>query len=265
MEIKKKSITIFLFGVIGTLLIACNKESQTSINKLPVVEAYLISGKQLSVKLYYQKSLSDTTQYGSPIIGQELYVSDGDKTIELTETKKGTYTFSDTSFLVVGKTYTLKFNYNLVSVTAKTVIPPKNQNFSSKYVTVNYPGATTDKIDTLNKFTWSNPDSLNHVLVFININGTYTPISTKMSGFRERIYQVDTKRKSNYYITTSDFSYYGQYKVILMSVNQEYIDLVNSDASNSNTEKLLNMPTNVVNGLGIFTAIQTDTLNFNLY
>ena len=101
--------------------------------------------------------------------------------------------------------------------------------------------------------------------MFININGTYTPISTKMSGFRERIYQVDTKRKSNYYITTSDFSYYGQYKVILMSVNQEYIDLVNSDASNSNTEKLLNMPTNVVNGLGIFTAIQTDTLNFNLY
>jgi hypothetical protein len=51
---------------------------------------------------------------------------------------------------------------------------------------------------------------------------------------------------------------------VLLSVNQEYIDLLQSNAAGANSQSLVNTPTNVVNGLGIFTAMQSDTLSFNL-
>ena len=53
--------------------------------------------------------------------------------------------------------------------------------------------------------------------------------------------------------------YYGNYKVILMRVNQEYINMLNNSSTSS--QNLTNAPTNVTNGLGIFTAMQADTLS----
>ncbi len=268
MEIKKiSSATLLLFSIVMVLQVSCKKESQNTTTGLPVVEAYLIAGHPLSVKLYYQKSLTDTAKYGSPITGQELYVSNGNTKVKLTETAKGTYTYSDMTFLSAGKTYSLSFTYLLKSVTAKTVMPAKPQNFSTAHVSVTYSGSTSGNttMDTLNTFTWANPDSLNHVLVFYNINDSYFPIGNRMGRPGERASEVDTKRKAVYYITTTDFSYYGNYKVILLRVNQEYINLLNSNTSGSNSQNLLNIPTNVVNGLGIFTSLQADTLNFNLY
>jgi hypothetical protein len=268
MEIKKtSSAAVVLFSLVVALLVSCKKESQTTTTSLPVVEAYLMAGHPLSVKLYYQKSLTDTAKYGSPITGQELYVSDGSTTIKLTETARGTYLYSDTAFLTAGKTYALTFTYLLKDITAKTVMPAKPQNFATQHISVTYsaPTSGTPSIDTLNKFSWTNPDSLNHVLVFYNINDTYFPVGNRMPGAGVRVYEIDTKRKSVYYITTANFSYYGSYKVILLSVNQEYINLLNSNTSGSNSQNLLNIPTNVVNGLGIFTSLQADTLTFNLY
>ena len=264
MEIRKNTFNFFMLGIIAIMHMACTKDSTNLITNLPVVQAYLMPGKPISVKLYYQKSLTDTSKYGSPITNQVLFISDGVNNVQLTETQKGTYTYSDNTFLAVGKTYTLSFNYLSSKVTAKTVIPQKPTNFATQHSTVYFAGSSTDKIDSLNKFTWSNPDSTNHIIVFVNVNGTYTPIAKRVFGNREIISQFDTKRKSYYYITTSNFSFYGQYQVILLSANQEYIDLVNSDASGVNTQKLLNVPTNIVNGLGIFTGLQADTLNFNL-
>jgi len=268
MEIKKYvSATFVLFSLVAALLVSCQKESQSATTDLPVVEAYLMAGHPLIVKLYYQKSLTDTARYGAPIIGQQLYISDGSTKVKLTETTKGTYTYSDTTFLTVGKTYALSFSYLSKEVSAKTVMPAKTQNFATQYVSVTYAGSATGNTttDTLNKFTWNNPDSLNHVLAFYNINDTYFPIANRRGGAGERVYEVDTKRKAVYYITTTDFAYYGDYQVTLLSVNQEYINLLNSNTSGSNSQNLLNIPTNVVNGLGIFTALQADTLNFNLY
>ncbi|WP_295676129.1 DUF4249 family protein [uncultured Mucilaginibacter sp.] len=259
-------ILLLCFAVI--IISACKKESTGSSSVyLPVVEGYLMPGQALSIKLYQQKSLTDTAKYGAAISGMQVYVSDGSTKVQLSESPKGTYTYSDQGFLAEGKTYTLQFNYLTYAVSAKTVMPGKPTNFATQYGSVTLSSTTTTDPNTSNttidKLTWDNPDSLNHVLVFYNKNGADFPLSS-FGGNRPANFELNTNRASYYNLTQATFPYYGHYTVTLLRVNQEFIDLIKSNTSNSTSQNLTNIPTNVVNGYGIFTAMQSDTLSFNL-
>lgn len=262
MEIKK-----YLLLALGAMLLqfSCKKDTANTTTTLPVVEAYLVAGHAVSVKLYQQKSLTDTAKYGTPITGLQLTVSDGSNVVQLTESAKGTYTYSDTTFLTTGKTYALAFKYLTNIVTARTTMPGKPQGFATQYTSVSVTASSTPNStpDTINRFTWTNPDSLNHILVFKNPDGIAFPLYNRGNSTKTD-FEINTERKAVYYVTPQIFPFYGHYKVILMRVNQEYIDLLKSNTSQSTSQNLVNTPTNVVNGFGIFTAMQTDTLSFNV-
>jgi len=242
------------------LLGSCKKDSQSSTGK-PVVQSYLVAGKVLTVRLYTQKTLTDTEKYGPALTGLKPTVSDGTTIVNLTETAKGIYTYADSTFLVSGKTYALSFVYNSVTISAKTVMPAKPQGFATQFTSVDYTSTDATTRDTINRFTWQNPDSLNHVLVFIGLDGASFPVNSFYNGSTN--FEEDTKQRSVYYVLPSIFPYYGRYQVLLYSVNQEYINLLKSNASGANSQNLLNTPTNVINGVGIFTAMQADTVSFS--
>ncbi|WP_428330893.1 DUF4249 family protein [Mucilaginibacter sp.] len=269
MEIRKSPLKYILLLCLltGIVIASCKKQNvDTTTVNLPVVSAYLIPGQSISVKLYKQKDLTDTAVYGSPITGQQLSLSDGSSTVKLTESAKGTYTYSDLSFLVAGKTYTLTFNYLTFAVSAKTVMPAKPQNFATQYTGITVTSSSSgpnSTLDTLDRMTWSNPDSLNHILVFNNDDGIAFSLNSFGNNSKPN-FEVNTNQKSVYYITPNIFPYYGHYHVVLLSVNQEYIDLLKSNTSSANSNNLSNTPTNIVNGYGIFTAMQSDTLKFNV-
>ncbi|TSJ43390.1 DUF4249 family protein [Mucilaginibacter corticis] len=266
MEIRKYLPAIILPVFIAiAMLTACTKENtDNKTTSLPVIQSYLVPGQPISVKLSTQKALTDTATYGSPITGISLYLSDGSQKVQLTESTPGTYTYADQSFLVTGKTYSLQFTYQGNAVSASTVMPAKPVNFSSQYtgVTVTTGGGPGAASTVLNTFAWSNPDSLNHVLVFKAINATYAINS--FGGTRPANSQTNTNRGSTYNVTENSFSYRGTYQIILFSVNQEYINLLNNNARTS-SQNLTQIPTNIVNGFGIFTAMQADTLAFTVY
>ena len=99
-----------LVGIVVLMLGACKKDDSDSLSvNLPVVEAYLMPGRTITVKIYQQKSLTDTAKYGKPITGLHLSVSNGSNSLQLSESAKGVYTDSDQSFLKTGKTYQLQF------------------------------------------------------------------------------------------------------------------------------------------------------------
>jgi hypothetical protein len=268
MEITIRYIkTILSIGLTVLVLSACKKDSSNANSVyLPVVEGYLVPGNTISVKLYQQKSLADTSKYGLPLTGVKVYVSDGSQSIQLAETIAGTYAHADQNFLVAGKTYTLQFNYLTYSVSAKTVMPARPVSFTTQYtgLTITTPSTPTTAGITLDKLSWDNPDSVNHVLVFNNLDGSGFPFGNPR-GNRQINFQVNTNNASYYNITQNIFSYYGHYKVVLLRVNQEYTDLIKSNTSGSTSQNLANIPTNVINGYGIFTAMQADTLNFNVF
>lgn len=267
MEIKKHLIKLNLLIVTSVVLIlaACTKQSvNTSVN-LPVVEGYLVEGNALTVKLYQQKNLTDTAKYGTAIRGLSVYVSDGTNKVLLTESPAGTYTYADKSFLVTGKTYTLSFQYLTYSVSAKTVMPTKPTNFASPHGNIYIAQSTVNStLDTSDVLSWDNPDSLNHVLAFKNADGASFSLNS-MGGSRLPNFELNTNQGSSYAVTQRTFAYYGHYTVLLFRVNQEYVDLIKSNTSNSTSQNLSNTPTNIVNGYGIFTAMQADTLSLNVF
>ena len=265
---KKYALKWNLFLSLAVLMItACTKQNaDTNSVNLPVVEAYLIPGHSLSVKLYQQKSLTDTAKYGQAITGLSVYVSDGSKNVQLTESPAGTYTYSDQSFLVTGKTYTLQFKYLTYTVSAKTVMPGKPTNFATQYgtITISTTSGPGTNNTTLDELSWDNPDTLNDVLVFNNLDGSAFPINA-FSENRPVNFEINTNRASFFNVTQAIFPYYGHYQIVLLRVNQEYIDLIQGNTSSSTSQNLTSLPTNIINGFGIFTAMQADTLNLNVF
>jgi len=253
----------FLSLVIFALLFSsCKKEQVSNTANEPVVISYLMPGQVISVKVYQQKSITDTTTYGSLIGGLALTISDGSKTINLTETSTGTYTYSDLTYLTAGKTYTLKFNYQNTLVSASTLMPSKPLNFAASRIYFNMPYTLQGLINTIAvSFSWSNPDSLYHVLVFKNDN--IAPFDIHPERNNPVNFSLNANQAASYDVGYSTFNYIGIYWAMLYSVNKEYINLLNSNA-NATSQQLANPPTNVNNGYGIFTAVQADTIRLTL-
>lgn len=266
MEIKTYTRHIALTLIGSLLLLASCKKNQSDIlatNK-PVVEAYLVPGTTLSIKVYQQKSLTDTATYGAALTGLSISVSDGSKSVKLTESASGTYTYADQSFITGGKTYTMEFTYANALISATTIMPGKPQNFTLSDSVFHVPSTINPLYADVARATlrWSNPDSLYHLLVFKNLDNDPYYISYIRSN-NEPSFQINAERASYYNLVQSSFNYYGHYKVILMRVNQEYINILTTNISRD-SQALLNEPTNVTNGLGIFTAMQTDTLSLRV-
>ncbi|MFC0515661.1 DUF4249 family protein [Mucilaginibacter angelicae] len=267
MEIKTYLRYSFPGLIAGCLMMvsACKKNSSdlNAVNK-PVVEAYLVAGQPLSVKVYQQKYLTDTATYGAALTDLSINVSNGVQTVKLTETANGTYTYSDAAFVTAGKTYSMQFTYDNVAISASTVMPGKPEGFKLTDSVFHVPNtidpAYNDKV--LQTVTWTNPDSLQHLLLFKNTDSNPFEIIAVRSN-RNPSFEINTERTSTYSITQTTFKYYGAYKVILLRVNNEYINVLTTNTRGS-SQNLVNTPTNVVNGLGIFTAMQADTLNLRV-
>jgi len=266
MEIKTYTRYIVLGLVTGLFLLSACKKNNSDIlatNK-PVVEAYLIPGQPLSVKVYQQKLLTDTATYGPALTGLSISISDGSKSIKLAESASGTYTYADQSFITNGKTYTMQFNYDNVTISATTIMPGKPANFTLSDSVFHVPSSVNPLYADVVRGTikWTNPDSLYHLLVFKNLDNDPYYISYIRSENKPS-FQINTDQASYYNLLQSSFNYYGHYKVILMRVNKEYIDILTTNISR-NSQTLINEPTKVTNGLGIFTAMQTDTLSLRV-
>jgi hypothetical protein len=256
-----------LLGLVAIMFFAqgCNKQNvDTSLINKPVVEANLIPGEILTLKLYKQKSVTDTNKYGNAVSGLQVYVSDGNKKVLLTETTSGVYIYSDLTFLTGGKTYTLQFTYLTYAVSAQTIMPSQPTNFAmtdtSVHISTNISGPNST-VDTLDKLTWTNTAAFNHIIVFHNLSGNDLRL-TNYHGTPSS-FEVNTDNKASYFATNNTFGYYGIYNIILLRVNQEYIDYIKSNTNSATSQTLTNTYTNIVNGYGIFTGMQAakDTLH----
>lgn len=254
-----KLLGLFFFS--SLILASCKKSERTDNSNKPVVIGYLVPGQPITVKVYEQKGLSDTATYGAPIGGLQLKISDGNKTVALSETSTGVYAYNDVTFLATGKTYSLQFTYNGTNVTASTVMPGKPTGFTTTKTLINLPAGTTftpgEEDSIAVTFRWKNLDSLNHVLVFKNEDSDPFKLKTQFNS--QPNFTINPKKAEYYDVHQRTLDYLGIYDVILFRVNQEYIDALTTNA-NTTSQKLTDPPTNVTNGYGIFTAMQADTI-----
>lgn len=271
--LKKILNVIVILSVIFMVMLhaACKKESTSGTENQPVIESYLIPGQPLKVKVYEQKGLTDTASYGASVSGLQVQISNGSQNITLTESVTGTYTHADEGFLMAGKTYILTFEYNGIKVSASTVMPAKPKGYTATKDSINLPFSNitggagspfTGEADSIAvTYKWTNPDSLYHVIVFKN--DETSPSKANQRSNRPANFTLNVKQTDKYDAYYRIFDYIGTYRAILYAVNKEYSDVLTSN-TNTSSQKLTNPPGNIVNGFGIFTAMQTDTLRLRI-
>ena len=165
-----------------------------------------------------------------------------------------------------GNEYKFEFEYAGNKVWATTSIPAAPQNFTcdaedGRLQHTNRLSEESDTVRTIN-YTWDNPDSDYH-LFYINNFETWTSYIYNYYKPTQRYLTSDPQNDTIHSVNSLGFYMFGRHHMILFKVNQEFIDLYYYQSTGSQT--LVNPPTNINNGYGIFTGINSDTLILTLY
>lgn len=257
---------ILFFAALSVSYFACKKdEGDLTMAARPVIESYLIAGKPVTIKVYDQKGLLDTASYGAPITGLSLSFTSGTKTVKLNEIAAGVYSSSDPDLIVPGKSCAFSFDYNGYTVSAETAVPGVPVNFKASSLEQVVPDPMSDTSQTsFNSitFSWSNPDGGYYLMIFRNRESSPTRIG-KFGFGSYRTIEEYLAQASSFKTQRMTFNFAGYYDTYLYHVNSEYNNIINSSANSS--LNLTNPPTNIKNGLGIFTAMSCDSLLLHVY
>jgi hypothetical protein len=262
----KIKIIIGLTGII-TLLSACTKYD-SEFTDIPVIEAYLRPGESLTMTVRRQIPFSSDVVYSSDNIDNlSITIRNNDKDYLLTPLGDGKYA---TSSLIVsaGERYELSFTYNSKNVSAYTEVPLKPLNFiqSAKSVSVMRMDSTSGppsggrwEMPEPLTLTWDNDDGSYYIVVVENAEEILDPV--RDFGDEERPegrFRKAPTTAAGLQMRPQEFQYFGQHRLILNHVLPDYASLY--DETSSSSQNLTNPSTSIINGYGIFTGLNADTL-----
>ena len=254
------------FIIILLALNACDSTTELDLKEDTVVlDAYLYAGQAIdSIKVSLSNAASDTTDFET-LDDLIITISDDNQSIELEPMGNGYYQKLD-FFIETETNYSISFEYKETTISASTYIPAKKEATISlseieiEPITPGKPpsGTPHEPIEV----TWNNSEGDYYYVLTQNIEENPEYIITALNGNDTRrrfsfitepqiidTYNVDARR---------DIQQYGTHEVIVFRVNPEYAALYETSGTTSNN--LVQPPTNVENGLGIFTGVSSDTL-----
>lgn len=246
-------------------LSACQKiQLQTADSNVAVVEAYITPGNQLSLKVFRQLMFENGDTTITYLNDLDLKVSDGEQWFTLSNQDSGIYV-NPAIQIEPGMLCSMAFDYNGEAISAETYIPGKPEDFSSSASSIEAftfsdgVGGPPEMSDPI-ALSWLNPEEDYFLIVVENIEDNPSLINDlddeddrPQPVFRNTPIQSDSLD-----INARMFSYYGTHQIILFKLNPEYAALYEQLSSSS--LDITAPPSNIVNGLGIFTGINSDTL-----
>jgi hypothetical protein len=266
---KNKNIII---GLILLLAISsCTKVQEVEYDVSPVIEAYLIPGQIVRLELSAEIPYQNTESTDVDINTLTIQISDGTNSTIMNNIKDGVYITEDSFIVEEGKSYSMEFLFGETEVYANSFVPLKPTGFIASASSIIVPevsygshGSMTDFPDPIN-LDWDNPDGDYHMVVVECIEDDPELINDTTEGMgRPGMMFINQPDKSDFYdISYMNFSYYGTHRVILFKLNSEYAALY--EDSGSTSQSLTVPPTSIVNGYGIFTGINSDTVYVDVY
>jgi Domain of unknown function (DUF4249) len=242
--------------VIPFCILACTKESNSSQQPKAVVEAFLQPGKPALVKVT-KEILTNSVNTGTRIInGLNITITGNGNRYTLTQNAFGEYESASIQ-VIAGQQYELKFTYNDKVVTGTTTVPDKPVNFTCSPASITVPnfsggpGGGIPSFPEPVKAKWNNTIGAYHYIAIKSVDPTASEISNNNPGGGGFTNTPD--QGSSRDINFTEFKYYGINALILYRIQPEFAALYNSAGSNS--QNLTTIPTNLVNALGVFTAV----------
>jgi len=254
---------IFLWSLNG-----CRKSGIAEFSDLAVVEAYLVPGSKVSIKISQKVAYDESIEVTARDLDDlEVRVGYGNTEYPLISMGNGVYTDTLGIIRIVpDSTYTLHLIYNGTEITSSTIVPTKPGSVTQSVTSI-----TMAQFDPENPSGTSPPDPVE--ITFANADASYylTTVecmdSNLVSVYKDSIPGNDMLASQPVTGTEIDIHpmmirYFGKNRIILYHINPEYSTFFMRQASTSQSYQ--EPPTNIVNGLGIFTGINADTLYLNV-
>ncbi len=257
-----------LLGIVFLIATSCEQEDNTQYTSKAVVEGYLYEASTVS-----NIKLTELLPFESLGSEEELSIQDAEIELEiagevyqLTEdnTNPGYYNLEDPEIVLkAGQQLDFSFQFSGETVSATTIVPSKPVNVklsdTLKYIEqITSIRDLTGLSEITVEVTWSNSDNSYYYVTVKNIETDPETIDPNdyipdVTGFDFPPLITDFSQ-----INFATLNYYGTYQVVVYRVNNEFVDLYNSQSQDSRT---MSEPlTNIINGYGIFTAFATDTV-----
>ena len=249
-------------------LSSCQKSGTAAFTDLLVVEAYLSPGEKISIKITQKVPYDDgTTVTSTNLDALDVRVVSGD--IEYPLVSMGSGVYKDTSGtikVIPGNTYIFHMNYKGTEVSSTTMIPSKPTSVTQSVTFIK-----------MSQFDPDNPTGSTHpepvIITFANTDASYylTTVecmdTTLVPVYKDSIpandmFSSQPVTGTEIEIQPMRIRYFGLNRIILYHINPEYSTFFMRQASTS--QNYQEPPTNIVNGLGIFTGINADTLYLNV-
>ena len=265
-----KKLLYLITILFAILLSACETDdtiTQVAYRK-PIVECF-INSEVDTITIKFSEMIQylgeDDDSLADPIIGLNVYVMKSESdSILLEEKKPGVY---QSSFSEIGASIgdSIRFstyidNYRLSS---DTWLPPKptSIDINDDIIYIDPDNRMGMMMNSDLTLSWDNPEEAFYYISMENLESDPVPVNEMVEGM-PTLRQTPPSQGDQYEIRIRNIMYFGTYRVILFRVNQEFANLF--DNPTMSPVSLTEPPSNIKNGLGIFTAFSTDTVFFEV-
>jgi hypothetical protein len=259
--------TFILPSLFLILVSGCKKQENKEFTDSPIIESYLQAGSFLNVKISRQIPFSSDVTYSSDDINNLTLKVDYNNATHVLESL-GDGRYIDSSIIVTdGATYNLSFEFNSKDVQAYTHIPGKPLNVTQSTTALTIAQVTVGSGPPTGgfsmpdpvKISWTNPDASYYLVTVENIENTLTPVRDFGSNTPPAsIFKKSPTNSNSEEIRSLEFQYYGKHRIIIYHVLSDYATLY--DQNSTSSQNLTNPSTSILNGYGIFTGLNSDTV-----
>ena len=271
--------TNYIVLIIFVFVAACTKTTQdivTSID-IPIVESFLLPGDEILVRLTtaIPYSTDTTLEYNEDLSGMVVYISTDSGTYILNEIYDSAGYYKDMSGELEIKeniTYNLEFQYKEQLISSSTTTPLVPENFETSESTIEL-GRITESSGmgmppdmTEIELTWDDFNNDYYLLYIQYMEDEYDTVNTLFEiddAYEMANFSSEPIQNNNYILRSRQFQFFGEYQIVLCRITEEYAQLYET-LSQSSLEGLAEPPTNIINGKGIFTGFNSDTLTINV-
>lgn len=242
---------LFMF-LASALMMGCEQDDSNEmldIDKLIIVEGYVYAEEPIKhIKL--SKIHSGGSYIPVPVHNAEVRVKQGDFTFHLVanDTIPGLYQQEgvDSELPVNYGHLDLEVIYGDQTYTARTAMPPMMHGLVSSESYIQLSQSSNEAV--LAHLTWDEVHDGPYCIFIRNVSDL-TPTGHEASSTAENPF-LQVVHTNSAQLKAAHFSHYGTYEIYVSAVNAEYVDLFNAGARLTMTAA----PSNISNGLGVFTA-----------
>lgn len=268
-----KRIQIPLFTIATTLMLTtgCSSEMPAAVaEELLMIRAYLFAGESVSdIQVTGTLPLGSEETVLPPINDAEVYLVKNSQRYDLVPSAgdSGYYHYDDDDLTVeAGDIFDIHVIHGSRTAWGTTLVPEAPASISassdSLYIPESFfPGSGIDQSEVT--IDWEEVPSALWYVVVENIDVNPEPIERRgfFGGDGPGRFISPPRTMNMYTIRSMLLTHYGTHRVKVYRINQEYADLYSS--RQQDTRDLNEPRTNIVNGLGIFSAFSSQEVMFH--